>query len=39
MAIKEYLFPIRMDEKDYSNHGDLKYYFPEYLKEKVCRGK
>lgn len=26
---------VEKDEKDYPNHGDLKYYFPEYLKEKV----
>ena len=30
---------VERDEKDYPNHGDLKYYFPEYLKEKVCGGK
>lgn len=26
---------VEKDEEDYTNHGDLKYYFPEYLKEKV----
>lgn len=30
---------VERDEKEYPNHGDLKYYFPEYLKEKVCRSK